>query len=69
MMRENLLRVHYAVGRMNGGNVHKGTAILRSYQNALELVNDPRNRKAQADARRMVFAAEAELREFAYGGA
>jgi hypothetical protein len=66
-MSENLLLVHEAAGKMNGANVHRGTAVLRAYQNALDVLNDSRCRN-RAAARRAVWAAELELRKFTEGG-
>ena len=49
IVSEDMLLVHAFTSRMNGANVHRGTALLRSYQNALDLANDCRNsNRAQA---------------------
>lgn len=61
--RENILLVHRATTLINGANVHKGTAVLRAYQNAIDLASDLRCRNKRW-AKRLVDTTEADLRKF-----
>jgi hypothetical protein len=64
---ENLLLVHRAAGIVNGANVHRATALIRGYQNALDHANDARCQDRKK-ARQLVTRAENALRQFCEGG-
>jgi hypothetical protein len=62
-IRENILLVQQAYGRINGANIHRGTATIQAYRNAIDLATDRRCRDRKM-ARAVVARAEAALRSF-----
>ncbi len=62
-IREDLLLMDRAHRRLNGGNVHTGTATIQAYRNAIELATDRRCRD-KAGARAVVARCETALRLF-----
>lgn len=63
--RENLLLVQTAYRRLNGANIHRGTAIIQAYRNAITLATDPRCRNKRS-ARVALATAEGELQRFCH---
>lgn len=62
-VREDAATVRAFRSRLNGGNIHRGTSLLRAYQFAVELANHPRCRDRHAAAVQAKMVAE-EMERF-----
>lgn len=66
-VRQSMGLVHSATRRVNGANIHKATALLAAYENAVDFARDPRC-PDQAKAVEAFFRVQDAVQTFAATG-